>query len=539
MLSFTLLSAATLGLVNFAFFHRHEPRSANIPLILLAIQPVALLLLVGGTFSSAGLFWSYTVFLGSLGLAIVTYRLSPLHPLAQYPGPAIGKVTKLWSLYLVFGGQRFLYYKKLHDKYGPYVRTGPNEISVTDAAIVSQILNSGGLDKGRDYETGRHSSTPPSIVSLVGDAHTAKRRMWTRAMSSSSIREYEPLIARRASQLLSRLDDQDGTADLVYWFNLFALDFLGDLAFGGAFEMMRDGKDVAGVGRRIRGFMKASAISSQIPWILKTLHLFPHVGRTIQEFNDFGQGLAIQRMKSGAVGTKDLWYHLADEAGLEKQTPSLEISAADGLVAVVAGSDTTAAALSSFVWFILSNPAYYMRLQHELDDVYVEGDDPFDVSKHDELHFLSACINETLRLHPPVPSNGSRQAHPGQSGRIIGGRFIPAGTSICMPPYSLHRDPNYFSHPDEFIPDRWLPGSTLEKHDISAFIPFSLGPANCVGQKLAKREMTMLLAGLFKCFTLRFAEGFDTAAWPTQIRDYFVTTRGPMHVHLTRRNDCL
>ncbi|KAJ7624327.1 cytochrome P450 [Mycena polygramma] len=509
MFSFPLLSAATLGLVGSK--------------VLFGIH--------------------YTVFLGSLSLATVAYRLSPLHPLAQYPGPAIGKATKLWSLYLAFGGQRYLYHKKLHDKYGPYVRTGPNEISVIDAAFVSQILNSGGLDKGR----GEHSSTPPSIVSLVGDAHAAKRRMWNRAMSSSSIREYEPLVARRARQLISRLDHQNGTADLVQPSSISfdtalthpRLDLLGDLAFGGAFEMMKDGKDVAGVGKRIRGFMKAAALSSQIPWILKTLHLFPHVGRTIQEFNDFGQGLAIQRMKSGAVGTKDLWYHLADEAGLEKQTPSLEISAADGLVAVVAGSDTTAAALSSFVWFILSNPEYYTRLQHELDDVYVEGDDPFDVGKHDQLHFLSACINETLRLHPPVPSNGTRQAHPEQSGRSIGGRFIPAGTSICMPPYSLHSNPNYFSHPDEFIPDRWLPGSTLEKHDISAFIPFSLGPANCVGQKLAKREMVMLLAGLFRCFTLRFAEGFDSAAWPTQIHDYFVTTRGPMHVHLTRRNDYL
>ncbi|KAJ7685627.1 high nitrogen upregulated cytochrome P450 monooxygenase 2 [Mycena polygramma] len=537
MYSGLFVFAAALGLINYGCFHKFEPRSANVPLILLAIQPIALLPLVGGPFSFAHLLWSYVAFLGSLTIAVLAYRLSPLHPLAQYPGPAIGKATKLWGLYVAWRGHRYIYHKALHDKYGPYVRTGPNEISTIDTVAVSQILNSGGLDKGRWYEGGEHGSTPPSIISLVGEAHTTKRRVWNRAMTSSSIRDYEPLIVKRVGQLLERLDDQNGAVDLVYWFDLFALDLVGDLAFGGGFEMLREGKDVFGVGERIRAFMMASTLSGQIPWIIRTLHLFPQVGHVIQEFNDFGQGLAVKRMKNGAPkGTKDLWYHLADEACREKEKPTLEISAADGIVAVIAGSDTTASALSSFVWFVLSNPEHYTRLQQELDNVFVEGDDPLDVDKHDELHFLSACINETLRLHPPVPSSGIRQVHLGQSGRIVAGRFIPEGTSVYTPAYSLHHNPEYFSHPDQFIPDRWLPGSTLEKHDKSAFIPFSLGPANCVGQKFARREMLMLLSVLFKSFDLRFADGFDSEGWPRHIHDYFVTTRGPMHLRLTRRH---
>ncbi|KAJ7682318.1 cytochrome P450 [Mycena polygramma] len=495
------------------------------------------MLFVGGPFTPERILWSYVVFLGSLGLALVAYRLSPFHPLAQYPGPAICKVTKLWSCGVVLSGYKYLYHKQLHDTYGPYVRTGPNEISVIDAVAVSQILNFGVLDKGQYYQGGAHP-TPP-ITGLVGEAHIARRRVWNRAMTSSSIRDYEPLIAKRVSQLLPRLDEQNGTVDLVCWFDSFAIDLMGDLAFGGGFEIMQDGKDVAGVGERIRGFMRAATLFAEIPWIIPTLQLFPQVRRIMQEFNDFGQGLAIQRIENGApVGMKDLWYHLADEAGLEKEKPSLEILAA-GVVAVIAGSDTVSSALSSFVWFLLSNPEHYMRLQQELDSVYIEGDDLFDVSKHAELHFLSACTNETLRLHPPLPSNGTRQVHLGQNGRNIAGRLIPEGTSIYMPAYSLHRSPDYFSYPGEFIPDRWLPGSTLENHDKSAFIPFSLGPANCVGQKFARLEMTMMLTVLFKSFDLRFADGFDSEAWPTHIRDYFVTTRGPMHVHLTRRNNYL
>lgn len=83
----------------------------------------------------------------------------------------------------------------------------------------------------------------------------------------------------------------------------------------------------------------------------------------------------------------------ADEAGLEKEKPTLESSAADGIVAVVAASDTTASVFSSLVWFLLSHPECYRRVQLELDSVFVDGDDPVDVSKHPQLEFLSACMS--------------------------------------------------------------------------------------------------------------------------------------------------
>ncbi|KAJ7735296.1 cytochrome P450 [Mycena maculata] len=499
---------------------------------------MALLLFFRRPFSFARLLWTYATFWSSLSLSIIVYRLSPFHPLAKFPGPMINRVTKLWGLGVALRGYQYLSFKKLHDTYGPYVRTGPNELSIIDAAAVPQILNFGGLDKGRFYETGRHSSTPPTIVSLTGEAHTGKRRVWNRAMTSAALREYEPLIVKRASQLVSRLGDQDGNIDLVLWFDLFTLDLMGDLAFGGGFEGLRDGQDVDSVGERIRGFLAASSVAGQIPWIMPTLHLFPQVGRIIQEFNEFGQGLAVQRIKRGAVHTKDLWYHLADEAGLEKEKPTLESSAADGIVAIIAASDTTASALSSLMWFLLSNPKYYRRVQLELDTVYTNGDDPLDVSKHQQLVFLSACINETLRLHPPLPSNGGPRGIPlDNEGRNIAGRFIPPGTTIYTPPYSLHRNPDYFfPYPGQFVPDRWLPGSNFEKHETSAFMPFSLGPANCVGQKLAKREILMVISVLLKSFHISFANQFDSEAWQTHIHDFFVATRSPLRVNLTQRH---
>ncbi|KAF7344419.1 hypothetical protein MSAN_01923100 [Mycena sanguinolenta] len=517
------ICAVALGLlvsqINHFFFRNYEPSSANLPLIFLAVQPISLLALLGESFSFPRLLWSFFVFLGSLSLSIVAYRLSPFHPLAQYPGPVIGKVTKLWGVWKAFQGYKHVYHKELHDTYGPFVRIGPNELSIIDVVAVGQILGHGGLEKGRYYETGRHSSTPPTLVNLNGEAHAAKRRVWNRAMAS--VRDYEPLIGKRASQLVSCLRN-GGIVDLVHWFDLFTFDVMGDLVFGGTFEMLQDGQDVDGLGKCIQTFMKQS---------------IRPVVRTIQEFNDFARGLVIRRIKNGVVGVRDLWYHLADEAGLEKRKPNLEDSAADAVLAVIAASDTSALALSSVVWFLLSTPEYYRRVQQELDEVFVDGDDPLDTKKHQELHFLSACINEALRLHPPLPSKGgSRQIPPNQHGRTIAGRFIPPGTNVWTPPYSLHRNPEYFSFPDQFLPDRWLPGSKFEKHEASAFIPFSLGPANCVGQKFAKCELFMVLSILFNSFDLRFADGFDSEAWGLTLEDHFIVTRSPLLVNLVPRH---
>ncbi|KAF8185897.1 cytochrome P450 [Mycena galopus ATCC 62051] len=449
-----LIWGTALGLVNHFLFHKHEPSSGNIPFLLLMVQPIALFVPVGGPYTSFRLFWSYVVFLGALSLSIATYRLSPFHPLAQYPGPAISKATKLGSLWKASQGHKYLYYKVLHDKYGPYLRTGPNEISIIDAAAVGQILGFGGLGKGRYYESGKHRTTPPSIVCLTGEVHTAKRRVWNRAMASSSRIRALGREARYSTVHWIELFAYDSLVLLTCALTVHRFDLMGNLAFGGGFEMLRDGKDVDGVGARIRGFMKASQLAALIPWIINTLHRFPQVGRIIQEFNGFGQNLAIRRMKSGAMKI-NLWYHFllwADEAGLEKEKPTLEIAAADGI-------------------FLLSEPEYYRRVKQELDSVIVHGDDP----------------------------------------------------------------PDYFSHPDQFLPGMWLPDSKFERHDISAFIPFSLGPANCVGQKFAKRELFMVLSVLFKFFDMQFAEGFDSEAWPLEMQDFFAVTRGPLR--LTTRSD--
>ena len=112
--------------ITHVWYRNNEPRSLVFPvasIIILCIPSTALLIPHVESFSIAfilALVTFLTALLGSISL----YRLSTLHPLVKYPGPTRCKLTKIWTAWISFGGRAHIYYKSLHDKYGPIVRIG-------------------------------------------------------------------------------------------------------------------------------------------------------------------------------------------------------------------------------------------------------------------------------------------------------------------------------------------------------------------------------------------------------------------------------
>ena len=119
-----------------------------------------------------------------------------------------------------------------------------------------------------------------------------------------------------------------------------------------------------------------------------------------------------------------------------------------------------------------------------------------------------------------------------------------------IPPYVIQRQPRYFSPmPETFWIDRWLQTSSsqtvaalaspksprVEAHDLSAFIPFSFGPANCAGKMLALAEIRVVTALLLQRFDFAFEKGYDTSRWEKEMNNYFVLRLGRLPVVLTRR----
>lgn len=125
---------------------------------------------------------------------------------------------------------------------------------------------------------------------------------------------------------------------------------------------------------------------------------------------------------------------------------------------VIAGSDTTAVAMRVLMFNLLSHPESLERLSQELKDT-IESTGlttPFPTWKElKDLPYLDACVNEALRLQPPVCLPFERVAPRG--GITLCGRHFKDGTILGMNPYVVHRHrPTFGQDADKWRPERWL-----------------------------------------------------------------------------------
>lgn len=123
-------------------------------------------------------------------------------------------------------------------------------------------------------------------------------------------------------------------------------------------------------------------------------------------------------------------------------------------------------------------------------DIALEMDDIM------SLEYLKRCIMETLRITRTVPMIARQLDGPLQVTENI---TLPASSTIVISPWVSHRDPDYFPDPEKFDPDRFLPENVKQRHPFS-YIPFSAGPRNCIGYKMATMEAKVVMARLLYHF---------------------------------------
>jgi cytochrome P450 len=174
-----------------------------------------------------------------------------------------------------------------------------------------------------------------------------------------------------------------------------------------------------------------------------------------------------------------------DEAG----RPLADEQLRDELITLlVAGHETTANALSWTLHEVITHPAVREALLRELAEVV--GDEPLGPEHLDHLPYLTATVQEGLRLHPVLGHVGRQLTAP----LTIGGYALPVGTMVVPCIYLAHRDPAVFPEPDRFLPERFL-GARLSPY---AYLPFGGGARRCIGMSFALHEMKIVLATILR-----------------------------------------
>jgi cytochrome P450 len=168
------------------------------------------------------------------------------------------------------------------------------------------------------------------------------------------------------------------------------------------------------------------------------------------------------------------------------------------LTLIVAGHETTAAALT-WTWYLLSrHPEAAEQLQAEVDRT--ESRDALRLDAAEALSFTHRVLQESLRLYPPGWLLTRRAIEADE----LGGFAIAPRTDVFISPYMLHRHPEFWSEPEEFRPERFAGADAEERHRF-AYIPFAVGPRHCIGENIAMFEMLVHMHTMVRRFRLRRA----------------------------------
>ena len=169
---------------------------------------------------------------------------------------------------------------------------------------------------------------------------------------------------------------------------------------------------------------------------------------------------------------------------------------------LLAGYETTANALTWTVYLLSQNSWAMQRLRQEVRQT-LAGRTPNSTDLA-ALPYLHQVLDESLRLFPPAWIIGRRALADDE----IGGYYVPAGTVIAICIYTLHRHAAFWEEPERFDPDRFTP-ERIACRERYAYIPFSTGPRQCIGNGFALLEARLILACVAQRFELRLMPGIE------------------------------
>lgn len=179
------------------------------------------------------------------------------------------------------------------------------------------------------------------------------------------------------------------------------------------------------------------------------------------------------------------------------------------------------------MYCLLKTPTALARLREELDSALYDDEDIATYASVKNLPYLHACLDESMRLFPPVSFGLNRLTPP--DGLMIDGHWIPGNTIVAVPAYTAHRNPRLFPEPERYEPERWLKDGNKEAQ--ASYIPFSAGARGCIGRNISYIEQTVLTATLLR----RYDFSLPYPEWELGHEEAFNLWPGPLPLTIKRR----
>ncbi|KAL1792555.1 hypothetical protein ACET3X_009062 [Alternaria dauci] len=403
------------------------------------------------------------------------------------------------------------------------VRYKPNGLIMnTVEGLQDMYMHPSKTQKARGYIGLRAGRPAFSIINALDrEEHAPRRKMLSRAFSTVALRKYEPVIYKIAKEFGDNLLQSPefgekarswGPAmDVGHMSSYFTFDIMSNTVFYSPQNTMTE-PHARPIIELIDKNMKMAGMEVVQPRLVDyrklRIRLVPKFSKKLDEFMERMQPLVMGRIElEKKQHVDDIFGDLIAQRGQEDSGLTDHDLMADAIVMVIAGTDTSSVAISSFFFYLARHPEVYKRLADEIRSTFSNLEEIAPGPKLTSCVYLLACIDEAMRLAPPVAAPLWRTMRMQES---IAGHVFAKGTDLASCPYAIQRNPNYFPNPHEYIPERWLPENQSEealKLAKRAFIPFSLGSRGCLGKNIAYMELTTSLAQIVFRADWKCAEG--------------------------------
>ncbi|KAL8765652.1 MAG: hypothetical protein Q9209_007332 [Squamulea sp. 1 TL-2023] len=462
----------------------------------------------------------------------------------KFPGPKSAAATPIPFVKNLVGGSMVDWVMGLHAKYGPVVRTGPDELSFIGPSAWQDIYTTKPqLPKVKKGIFQSYNGVPVVATQTITEEHTRQRRILSHAFSERALREQEGILKYYTDLLITKLKEHieetekksSVTLDITKWYNYTTFDTIGDLLFNDPFHSLENSADhpwVAAIFNGLKFGVLATAFHHFPPLPIVVDYLMPQSIRNVAKQHFLWSHEKITRRIQTETKRPDfMTYILGNNEGEEKMTRD-EIDS-NGSFLILAGSETSATTCSSSTFFFLKNPTVYEKLKKEVRDTF-KTQDEITVQAAAKLPYLHAVIWEALRLHPTGPTSVPRLVD--RPGVVVDGHEVPVGTRVGIPGKTMTRSPMNFVEPNTFVPERWLPDADpkFDADRKEAQEPFMVGPRNCLGKPLAWAEMNLILCKVLWNFDMELAEG-NKEDWSMEQKVFLLHERTPLYVKLTPR----
>ncbi|KAE8320093.1 cytochrome P450 [Aspergillus transmontanensis] len=402
----------------------------------------------------------------------------------SFPGPFSAKFSNLRRLQDVFKGRCDITHKELHRRYGSAVCIGPNVLSLSDPALINQVYST------RDpWVKSDMYNVNDSVVSGVRTKnlfshqdeqwHAKYIRPVKNHYSMAKVQELEPSVDITINFFLES-----------QYINYFTWDTMSQLNYSQSIGMLEAGNDRFGI---------PEVSTKSLDYFASPMTLIPSSYRLLDRY------IEAKSKMPGIVDDNVAQIYL--------------------VLNILAGSDTTASAISAAVYYEelrganLSTPPQWKEVR--------------------SLPYLDAVMREAMRVHPGVGLLLERIVPKGGF-TLPDGCFVPEGTMVGVNPWAINRNRTVFGpEPDSFKPERWLPA---EGEDDEAYqtrfskmkgtdLTFGAGPWACLGRYISQLESYKFVATLFTMFDFEHPDHEKKVLnyTPSPRRDSFGPALPPLH----------